>query len=131
MAENENRIVLKTDYYLDNFRYLLDFVLKDYGSGAVVGVPGHDERDFEFAQVFDLPVIRVVEKDGDKSEIKSTDQVLVDEGMTINSDFLNGLTTNDAMEKIMDYLEEKQRRIFLISFIHQIFYGERRVIPLI
>ncbi len=87
--------------------FVSDFVLKDYGSGAVVGVPGHDERDFEFAQVFDLPVIRVVEKEGDKSEIKLAEQVWVGDGKMMNSSFLDGLSTSEAIEKIMDYLEEK------------------------
>ena len=87
--------------------FVSDFVLKDYGSGAVVGVPGHDERDFEFAQVFDIPVIRVVEEDGDKSEIDSIEKVFVDDGKMMNSSFLNGLTTSEAIEKITEHLEEK------------------------
>jgi leucyl-tRNA synthetase len=87
--------------------FVSDFVLKDYGSGAVVGVPGHDERDFEFTQVFNLPVIRVVENDGDTSEVNSLEKVFVGEGKMINSSFLDGLNSKDAIEKIMEYLEDK------------------------
>ncbi len=84
-----------------------DFVLAGFGTGAVVGVPGHDLRDFQFAQTFDLPVIRVVSEKGNTSDITTEDQVQEDEGVMVNSDFLNGLDIQAAKEKIMDYLEEK------------------------
>jgi len=88
--------------------WVSDFVLAGFGTGALVGVPGHDLRDFEFAQTFDLPIIRVVVgEDGDKSEITRVEQVQEEEGLMINSDFLNGLDIHKATEKIMDYLEEK------------------------
>lgn len=88
--------------------WVADFALTTVGTGAVVGVPGHDRRDFEFAQEFGLPIVRVVVgKDGDKSEIKSLDQVQEEEGAMVNSDFLNGLDIHEATKKIMDYLEEK------------------------
>lgn len=91
--------------------YVTDFVLKSVGTGAVVGVPGHDIRDFEFAQKFDLPVIRVVEWDGDdKGPIDSVEKVRedLDGGKMVNSEFLNGLTPRDALKKIMNFLEEKK-----------------------
>lgn len=88
--------------------WISDFVLMGFGTGAVVGVPGHDRRDFEFAQKFGLKVIRVVAgKDGDESPIVSSDQVQEDEGTMINSDFLNGLDIHEATDKIMDHIEEK------------------------
>lgn len=88
--------------------YLTDFVMMTVGTGAVVGVPGHDMRDFEFAQKFDLPVVRVVVgEDGDKSEITTAEQVYEEEGKMINSSFLDGLDTSEAIEKIMDYIESK------------------------
>jgi leucyl-tRNA synthetase len=87
--------------------YVSDFVLAEFGTGAVVGVPAHDIRDFEFAQAMKLPVVRVVVgKDGDKSEITRAEQVQEDEGTMINSGFLNGLDIHEATEKIMDYVEE-------------------------
>lgn len=88
--------------------WVSDFVLMDFGTGAVVGVPGHDRRDFEFASKFKLPIKRVVVgKDGDKSEIKRIEQVCEEEGKMVNSEFLNGLDIHKATRKIMDYLEKK------------------------
>ncbi|MBI2356690.1 leucine--tRNA ligase [Candidatus Dojkabacteria bacterium] len=88
--------------------WITDFVLSTVGTGAVVGVPGHDIRDFEFAKQFGLPIIRVVVgSDGDKSEIVNKEQVQEDEGVMINSGFLDGMEIKDATTKIMDYIEEK------------------------
>ena len=84
-----------------------DFVLSDFGTGAVIGVPAHDKRDFEFATQFGIEVIRVITTDGDTSEIKDISQVQEDDGTMIASGFLNGLDTQTAKERIMDYLEEK------------------------
>ena len=88
--------------------WISDFVLGNVGTGAVVGVPGHDIRDFEFAQKFKLPIERVVVgKDGDTSKIKSREQVQEEEGKMINSDFLDGMDVHNATKKIMDFLGEK------------------------
>ncbi|EKD76398.1 MAG: hypothetical protein ACD_43C00126G0005 [uncultured bacterium] len=88
--------------------YVSDFVLASVGTGAVVGVPGHDQRDFEFAQTMGVAVIRVVVgKDNDTSPITKIEQVQEDQGTMVNSDFLNGLAIHAATIKIMDYLEEK------------------------
>lgn len=88
--------------------YVSDFVLATVGTGCVVGVPGHDIRDFEFAKEKGLEIIRVViGKDGDKSEIKKAEQVQEENGTMINSDFLNGMDIHDATSKIMDHIEEK------------------------
>ena len=86
--------------------YITDFVLMTVGTGAVVGVPGHDRRDFEFTRVFGLPVIRVVVgSDGDTSPITKIEQVQEDEGKMINSAFLDGMDIHSATHKIMDFLE--------------------------
>ncbi len=93
--------------------WVSDFVLGGFGTGAVVGVPAHDQRDFEFAQFVNdhhpdhqIEIIRVVvAADGDKSPVTSLDQVQEDEGTMINSDFLNGLDIHSATQKVMDYLE--------------------------
>lgn len=88
--------------------WVSDFVLKDFGTGALVGVPGHDHRDFEFASKFGLEIKRVVVgPDGDKSPITTIEQVQEDEGKMVNSEFLNGMDIHVATEKIMDYMEEK------------------------
>jgi len=89
--------------------YVTDFVLMDVGTGVVVGVPGHDKRDFEFAKKFDLPIVRVVVgKDKDNSLILKKSQVQEEEGTMINSGFLNGLDIPKATKKMMDYLEKKK-----------------------
>lgn len=88
--------------------YVSDFVLASVGTGVVVGVPGHDARDFEFAASFGLEIIRVVVgSDGDASPITKREQVQENEGVMLNSDFLNGLDIHEATEKIKDYLEDK------------------------
>ena len=88
--------------------WIAGFVLTDVGTGAVVGVPGHDIRDFEFAKEFNLEIKRVVVgSDGDTSKIEDINQVQEDEGKMINSEFLDGLDIHEATIKIMDYLEEK------------------------
>jgi len=88
--------------------WISDFVLSGFGTGGVVGVPGHDMRDFQFAQTFDIPVKRVVAgEDNDASEITRADQVQEDAGVMVNSEFLDGLEIHVATEKMMDHLEEK------------------------
>ena len=88
--------------------WVSDFVLAGFGTGAVVGVPGHDLRDFEFTQTFNIPVVRVVvAPDGDTSEITKPEQVQEAAGKMINSEFLDGLDIFEAKEKIMDHMEEK------------------------
>jgi leucyl-tRNA synthetase len=88
--------------------YIGDFVLATVGTGAVVGVPGHDIRDFEFAKAMGIDVVRVVVgPDGDTSEIKDGPQVQEEQGTMINSGFLDGMEIHEAKTKIMDYLEEK------------------------
>ncbi|MBI2103949.1 leucine--tRNA ligase [Candidatus Woesebacteria bacterium] len=88
--------------------YVADYVLGEVGTGAVVGVPGHDRRDFEFAAQFGLPIERVVVgADKDMSDIKSIEQVVERDGKVINSGFLDGLTTRAAIAKIISYVEKK------------------------
>lgn len=87
--------------------WISDYVLMTYGTGAIMAVPAHDDRDWEFAKKFNLPMIQVVEgKDGnvDINEAAFTD---VATGKLINSEFLNGLEVKDAKEKMKDFLEEK------------------------
>jgi leucyl-tRNA synthetase len=77
-----------------------DYVLMDYGTGAIMAVPGHDGRDFEFAKTYSLPVVRVLESE--------TDLPFEGEGQLVNSDFLNGLSKSDAIAKMIVHLESKK-----------------------
>jgi leucyl-tRNA synthetase len=88
--------------------YIADFVLTTVGTGMVVGVPAHDKRDFEFAQKFKLPVIRVIEsEDGNREEIDTVGKVYEGEGIVFNSGFLDGLSTQEAKAKVGEYIKEK------------------------
>lgn len=80
--------------------WISDYVLVTYGSGAVMAVPAHDDRDYAFAKKFGLPMEQVIE-----GNIEN--QAVTGEGKHINSDFLNGLQKDAAIDKMVDYLEEK------------------------
>ncbi len=88
--------------------WMTDFVLMTVGTGAVMGVPGHDKRDFQFAKEYGLPIPRVVVgSDGKKGEIKKISDVQYEEGTVINSDLLNGMDVKDANRKIIDLFVKK------------------------
>ena len=87
--------------------YVGDFVLGNFGTGVVVGVPGHDMRDFEFAQAVGLDIVRVVVgSDGDTSPIARVEQVQEESGTMMNSGFLDGMDINAATQAMMDHLEK-------------------------
>ncbi len=87
--------------------WVSDYVLMSYGTGAIMAVPAHDERDWEFAKKFNLPIIQVVAKNGEEVDVNEAAFTDVATGVLINSDFLNGLEVKDAKEKMIDFLEEK------------------------
>ena len=82
--------------------WIADYVLLGYGTGAIGGVPAHDERDLEFAKKFDLPIVVVVQPTGDEPALGFTG-----EGIAINSPIINGLTSAEAKKKITAWLEER------------------------
>ena len=86
--------------------WISDFVLEDYGTGAIMAVPAHDERDWQFAKKFDLPIIPVVEPENDW-DFNQGAYTKVDQGKIINSDFINGLAPDEAIKKTIDWLEAK------------------------
>jgi leucyl-tRNA synthetase len=81
--------------------WIADYVLVGYGTGAIGGVPAHDERDLEFAKKFDLPIIVVVQPTGDEPAIG-----FAGEGIAVNSPIIDGLTSAEAKKKITAWLEE-------------------------
>jgi len=111
--------------------FVADYVLYGYGTGAIMSVPAHDERDFEFAKKYNLPILPVVSSDSDVNEKPFTG-----DGVAVNSDFLNNLPTEEAKTKIIGYLQEKglgekkiQYKLRDWVFSRQRYWGEP--IPLI
>lgn len=91
--------------------WVADYVLWGYGTGAVMGVPAHDERDFAFATTFDLPVIEVIEKPESNEE-----RCYHGEGLLINSGQFDGIATNDAREQIVAWLEQQGRGCAKVTY---------------
>ena len=83
--------------------WIADYVLISYGTGAIMAVPAHDTRDWEFAKKFNLPIIEVL-----KSEVDVQKQAWTEDGLHVNSDFLNGLNKEDAINRMLEFLEEKK-----------------------
>lgn len=117
-----------------------DYVLVSYGTGAIMGVPGHDERDNEFARKLGLEIIPVVIPEGIKTNVevnrfsertKNGEEFFSGEGYVVNSDFLNGLSSSDAIDKMNSWLEDNQVGKKTVSyklrdwlFSRQRFWGE-------
>ena len=83
--------------------WIADYVLISYGTGAIMAVPAHDDRDWEFAKKFNLPIIEVL-----KNEVDVQKQAWTQDGIHVNSEFLNGLNKADAIAKMLEFLEEKK-----------------------
>lgn len=84
--------------------WISDYVLASYGTGAIMAVPAHDERDYDFAKKFGLEIIQVLKG---KEEENTDDKAMTGDGIHINSGFLDGLNKEEALNKMYDYLEEK------------------------
>ncbi len=85
--------------------YIANFVLMDYGLGAIFGCPAHDQRDLDFAKKFNLDIIKVVENENHNEPI--TDTAIAGDGKMVNSGFLNGLNVESAKKKIVDFFQLK------------------------
>ncbi len=92
--------------------FVSDYVLMGYGTGAIMAVPGHDERDWEFARAFNLPVVEVV-AGGDIESAAYTD---CDSGIMVNSGFMNGMSVDGAKKAIIDWLEKEKLGVRKINF---------------
>ena len=86
--------------------WISDYVLITYGTGAIMAVPAHDTRDYEFAKKFNLPIVQVV--DGDNVDLSKEAFTDVATGKLINSDFLNGLEVKEAKKTVIEYLEKNK-----------------------
>ena len=91
--------------------WIADYVLISYGTGAIMAVPAHDTRDWEFAKKFNLPIIEVL-----KSEVDVQQQAWTEDGTHVNSGFLDGLNKADAIEKMIEFLEERKIGHKMINF---------------
>ena len=83
--------------------WIADYVLISYGTGTIMAVPAHDDRDWEFAKKFNLPIIEVL-----KSEVNVQEEAWTKDGIHVNSEFLDGLNKKDAIAKMLEFLEEKK-----------------------
>ncbi|MCJ8239743.1 leucine--tRNA ligase [Peteryoungia algae] len=89
--------------------YVANFVLMEYGTGAIFGCPSGDQRDLDFARKYDLPVVAVVMPgDGDAASFEIGDTAFTDDGVMINSRFLDGLSTTEAFEEVANRLSSQQ-----------------------
>jgi leucyl-tRNA synthetase len=91
--------------------YAADYVLADYGTGAIMAVPAHDQRDLEFAKVFDLPVLTVVQPPADFDG-----EAYAGDGPAVNSSFLDGLRKSEAIERVVGWLEEQGRGTGAVNY---------------
>lgn len=85
--------------------WVADYVLMSYGTGAIMAVPAHDERDHEFAKVYGLPIIEVISG----CEVPVIEKAHMGEGLAVNSDFLNGLAVTEAKRKMIDWLKKEKK----------------------
>ncbi|WP_296141518.1 leucine--tRNA ligase [uncultured Anaerococcus sp.] len=92
--------------------WVSDYVLMTYGTGAIMAVPAHDSRDYEFAKKFDMPIVQVYETE-EETDLPLTD---INKGRAINSDFLNGLEVSEAKQKAIEYIEENKLGEATINF---------------
>jgi len=87
--------------------WISDYVLVSYGTGAIMAVPGHDERDFAFAQAFDLPIVRVVAPTDDPQTSTELTEAMPEPGVAVNSGQFDGMPTQECKQKIIRWLEEQ------------------------
>lgn len=96
--------------------YLANFVLMDYGTGAVMAVPAHDQRDFEFARKYDLPIQVVIQPEGEKLSPEQMEEAYVGPGLLVNSGQFDTVDNESAKEKIAAYLDGRQEGRKTVNF---------------
>ena len=96
--------------------YVGDYVLMDYGTGAVMAVPTHDQRDFEFAKQYDLPMKVVIQPKDESLEADSMDEAFTDVGVMINSAQFDGMSSTDAKTAIVEWLSEQGKGEKKVSY---------------
>ena len=98
--------------------WIADYVLMEYGTGAIMAVPGHDERDFEFARVFDLPIVRVVAGPDDAADTPLGDAAYTDDhgGHLVNSGAFDGVSVADGKQRVIDWLAEHGHGTAVVNY---------------
>jgi leucyl-tRNA synthetase len=98
--------------------WIADYVLMEYGTGAIMAVPGHDERDYEFAQVFKLPIVRVVAGPDDHADTPLGDVAFTDDdgGRLVNSGAFDGLPVHEAKRTVTEWLAEQQSAKAVVNY---------------
>jgi len=96
--------------------YVANFVLYDYGTGAVMAVPAHDQRDFEFAKKYGLPIIVVIQPEDENIDQKTMDSAYEGQGRLVNSVEFNGIKNTDAIRKITSHLEKIKKGSSTVNF---------------
>ena len=96
--------------------WVADYVLMEYGTGAIMAVPGHDERDFEFATKFGLPIVRVVAGEGQSAETPFDGAAYTGDGRLVNSGRFDGLTVAEGKTAITDWLAEREAAKRVVNF---------------
>ncbi|SHE52498.1 leucyl-tRNA synthetase [Marinitoga hydrogenitolerans DSM 16785] len=87
--------------------YVANYILFEYGTGAIMAVPAHDQRDFEFAKEFNLPIRLVIKPEGSDLTEEDLSEAFTEDGIMVNSDKFNGMKNRNALHKIIEWLEEK------------------------
>ncbi len=121
-AETEKEGVFTGSYVINPLNntkiplYIANYVLPDYGTGVVMGVPAHDERDFEFAKKYNIPVRVVIQPKGNKLNGETMAEAYIEDGIMDNSEEFNGLSNCDAANKISEYIESKKLGTKKVNF---------------
>ena len=120
MADKEKTGVFTGSYAINPLTgpipiWVADYVLIDYGTGAIMCVPGHDTRDFEFAQKFDLPITQVIAP-ADAGDLPPLTEAYIGDGILVNSGRFDGLTVAKGKEAISDYLEKQGKGAKTINY---------------
>ncbi len=103
------RIVHPFDKNISLPLFIANFVLMEYGTGAIFGCPAHDQRDLDFARKYSLPVVAVIAKNGDKNFKIVDNEAYTEDGTLINSQFLDGMSVKDAADKVAEKLEANKQ----------------------
>ena len=133
MADTKKTGVFTGAYAINPFNQKLipiwvsDYVLAGYGTGAIMAVPAHDERDFEFAKAFDLEIIPVIKPENSEIELPLIQAFSAKDGICFNSDFLNGLTVKDAIKIAIQKVEELNIGIKKVNYkLREAGFGRQR-----